>query len=346
MSYQREFERRLNVGFVGVGGHSYRNLLPTTNFLPVTVRAICDLDESRAQSTAAQFGANAYTSADVMYLDEDLDAVFIAVSPQRHPELVMQAFEAGAHVWCEKPPAMRASDVSKMIAARGDWIAVVGFKKSFMPATRKVIEWFSQDGHSPIRTILGEYPMTIPDDGEAILQDGRYVNWLANGCHPLSFMLEVGGEVEAVTTHRNRWGGGVCVLEYATGALGNLHLSDGGKLPLERYVVYGNGTHAVVDNIQRVSFHRGIPFQYGRTTDFSPQGFDHGTLVWEPQNSLSTLENRAEFTQGIYSELFHFCESVLNGTQSTIGTLEFAHHLMQVYEAGLVSNGARVEIER
>jgi hypothetical protein len=28
MSYQREFERRLNVGVVGIGSHAYRNVLP------------------------------------------------------------------------------------------------------------------------------------------------------------------------------------------------------------------------------------------------------------------------------------------------------------------------------
>ena len=44
MSYQREFERRLNVGVVGVGSHAYRNILPTLHFLPVRLVALCDLN--------------------------------------------------------------------------------------------------------------------------------------------------------------------------------------------------------------------------------------------------------------------------------------------------------------
>ena len=35
MSYQREFEQRLNVAVVGVGSHGYRNILPALHYLPV-----------------------------------------------------------------------------------------------------------------------------------------------------------------------------------------------------------------------------------------------------------------------------------------------------------------------
>jgi predicted dehydrogenase len=42
VSYQREFEKRLKVGIVGVGSHAYRNLLPAMNFLPVSLQAVCD----------------------------------------------------------------------------------------------------------------------------------------------------------------------------------------------------------------------------------------------------------------------------------------------------------------
>ena len=41
MSYQRQFENTLNVGIVGVGSHTYRNLLPILTYLPVTLRAMC-----------------------------------------------------------------------------------------------------------------------------------------------------------------------------------------------------------------------------------------------------------------------------------------------------------------
>ena len=59
MSEQREFEKKLNVGIVGVGGHAYRNILPTMTCLPVSLVAVCDTDFARAKVTAAQYGAKA-----------------------------------------------------------------------------------------------------------------------------------------------------------------------------------------------------------------------------------------------------------------------------------------------
>ena len=66
MSYQRDFDRKLSVAFVGAGSHAYRNLLPTLTFLPVELRPVCDLDARRAESAAAQYGARAYTDAKAM----------------------------------------------------------------------------------------------------------------------------------------------------------------------------------------------------------------------------------------------------------------------------------------
>ena len=89
------------------------------NFLPVRVVAICDRDESLARHTADQYGARAYTGTTDMYRNEQLDAVFLSVSPQLHPELACEAFDAGLHVFMEKPPATRVAGVETMLHRRG-----------------------------------------------------------------------------------------------------------------------------------------------------------------------------------------------------------------------------------
>ncbi len=346
MTYQRAFERKLDVAIVGAGSHAYRNLLPAMNFLPVTLRAVCDANRPLAEATARQYGARAYHDAGEMYGKERLDAVFICVSPLHHPQLACQAFDAGLHVWMEKPPARRAAEVEEMMRRRKDRIAVVGFKKAFMPATQKAIEIFSRAPDAPLRSMLAEYPMTIPEDGEAVLRKGEYVNWLRNGCHPLSLLIAVGGPVAAVTVHRGPHGGGVCVLEFRNGVIGNWHLAEveNRGQPVERYSFFGDKSHVVIENGLRVSFHRGIPFQYGQNTTYLPEGLDSGAVVWEPQNREGTLENMALFTQGIYDEMRYFCERVLAGLPATKGSLEFTLEVMKVNEAGLISRGRRIEI--
>jgi predicted dehydrogenase len=274
-----------------------------------------------------------------MYRDADLEAVFLSVSPQLHPELAIAAFEAGLHVWMEKPPAMRARDVAQMMARCGELVAVVGFKKAFMPATRKVIELLNREGNGLLRSMLGVYPLSIPDNGAEILDKGQHVNWLANGCHPLSLMIAVGGDVSKVSVHRGAHGGGACVLQFGSGVVGNLHLADGapGSQPVELYQFFGPGFHIRIDNGSRVTYQRGIPFDYAHTANYAPQGLDSGAVVWEPQNGLATLENKALFTQGIVPEMRYFCDCVIEGRTPEVGSLAFAHEVMEVYEAALLA---------
>lgn len=348
MNYQRDFKDRLRVAIIGVGSHAYRNLLPTMNYLPVSLRAICDVNLPLAKTTAQQYGVSAvYSSAAEMYRREELDAVFLSVSPVFHPELACEAFDAGLHVWMEKPPARRVADIDMMIAHRKDRVAVVGFKKAFMPATQKAIEVFSNPAFAPLRSILAQYPMTIPAEGEAVLRNGSIPNWLRNGCHPLSLCLAVGGEVGAVTVHRGADGSGACILEFESGAIGNFHLASGANRgqPIERYSFFGDNCHLTIENGLRVTLDRGIDFDYGRNTTYLPDGFESGAIVWEPQNREGTLENKAIFTQGVYNEMRYFCEHAITGKAAERGSLEFARDVMKVYEAGLLSHGRRMLID-
>jgi len=345
MSYQREFERRLRVGVVGLGSHCYRNILPAMNYLPVELVAFCDRDEALLKQTAPQFGVEqCFTDTSEMYKNADLDAVFFCVGPFAHAQLACEALDAGLHVWMEKPPAARAHDVQKMLDHRGDQIVVVGFKKAFQTAIQKAEELVKSPDAGALKTILAEYRMSIPENGQEVLESGKMNNWLGNGCHPLSAMMQVGGAVNAVTTIRGSVGGGICVLEFENGAIGNFHLADGMRGPTERYSFFCDNYQVVVDNSRKVTMHRGIPFQYKYTTNYAPDGIDTGSVSWEPQNNTGTLENKALFTQGFVNELAYFCDCVLENKKPERGTLEFALQVMSVYEAGFISEGQRVEV--
>ncbi|MDE0506155.1 MAG: gfo/Idh/MocA family oxidoreductase, partial [Candidatus Poribacteria bacterium] len=138
-------------------------------------------------------------------------------------------------------------------------------------------------------------------------------------------------------------GGGVCILEFASGAIGNFHLAD--SQPLESYSFFGNNCHAVIDSNLTVTLQRGIIPDFGRTTTYAPEGFDSGAIVWEAQNCVATMENKALFKQGFYNEMRFFCDCVLKSTPAEQGSLEFALEVMKVYEAGLLSDGDRIEID-
>jgi predicted dehydrogenase len=287
----------------------------------------------------------AHGSLDEMLAHEQLDAVLLAVSPLSHPALAIAAFRAGVHVWMEKPAAATVTDIDAMIQSRGDRIAVVGYKKAFMPATTKVAELVRTHQLVSVRTALAVYPLSVPLGDRAYINARNQSLWLANGCHPLSFLVTIAGPVRAVTTHRGRDDCGLVMLRHANGIISNLHLALGAapSQPFERYIVFGEERTVEVENSRRVRFQRGVPFGPDTMT-FAPPGLESGAITWEAQDSMSTLECRSDATQGIQDGLDHFLTCVLAERAPEIGTLEFARHLTQLHEAAILSDERPVEI--
>src|ERR1035437_7101903 len=80
VSYQRDFEKTLRVGVVGVGSHCNRNILPALHYLPVKLAALCDKNETVLAKTATETGVTAtFTDPAKMYAEAGLDAVLLVV---------------------------------------------------------------------------------------------------------------------------------------------------------------------------------------------------------------------------------------------------------------------------
>ncbi len=81
--------------------------------------AVADPASGAAAKAAEKWGiAEAYQSVEAMLAEcKDLDAVSIIVPNKFHAPLALQCLKAGKHVFCEKPPALKASEVEEMIAA-------------------------------------------------------------------------------------------------------------------------------------------------------------------------------------------------------------------------------------
>lgn len=345
MPYQRDVEKKVRIGLVGVGDHAYRNILPTLTFLPVELVAIVDINADLASRTANQYGlATSYTSTAEMYANEELDAVLLCVSPRLHPRLAIEAFRAGLHVWMEKPVSSTLAELDEMIAARGDRIAVAGFKKVFMPATMKAVELLERETLQPVRSATAIYPIAIPHGDRASLDRGDGGLWLSSGCHPVAMLLTLCGRPESVTVHRGTDDAGFVIIKHAGGAVSSLHLAYGAPdfQPIERYTVFGGSQSISIENTRKVTWERGITFEYSTGTSFAPPGTDSGSVSWEAQDGMNTLENKAVFTQGMFGELNYFAECVLTKSTPTLSTLEFARDVVAVYEAGILSEGNEI----
>lgn len=99
------------------------------------VVAVIDGAAAQAESLAAEVGGTAYGSLADALAAGSLDAVAIATPTHTHRELAVEAFEAGLHVFCEKPMALSAAECDEMIAAaeRADRVLQIGFVRRFQP---------------------------------------------------------------------------------------------------------------------------------------------------------------------------------------------------------------------
>ena len=130
--------RRLRVGIIGLG-IGRKHIEGWQEHPEVEVVAIADPDVHRLDTVGAEYGIAArYTSAEAMLAAGSLDVVSVCAPNKFHMAHTLAAFEAGAHVLCEKPMAMNAGEGRAMLAAarRAGKRLMINFSYRFSAASR------------------------------------------------------------------------------------------------------------------------------------------------------------------------------------------------------------------
>ncbi len=97
---------RLKVGVIGCGGMANSHmdaLLKMQQTDNVEITAVCDIYTKRLEAAAAKTGAMAYKDYPGLLARKDLDYVLIATPEHWHYQMVIDALDAGKHVYVEKP---------------------------------------------------------------------------------------------------------------------------------------------------------------------------------------------------------------------------------------------------
>src|ERR1700752_1057178 len=80
--------------------------------------AVCDVNEERRNELAQKYSCKAYASLDeLLQKEKHIDLVSICTPNSFHAQQSIQVLDAGIHVLCEKPMAIRTQDCERMIAA-------------------------------------------------------------------------------------------------------------------------------------------------------------------------------------------------------------------------------------
>ena len=344
MLYNYEYEKKLRVGYIGAGEHSYRNILPCFQYAPIELVALADHNTDRGLAIARQFGArHFYPNHKAMLAKEEMDAVFIVVGPDaegrpRYPALASESLRAGFHTWIDAPPCQSADDISTFTDAcmASHKYVATAFKKMFASGYVKLAEIIKDPGFGGVSTFSVRYPVSLP--AEEIREDSLVMSSFLEFVHPYSLLLHLFGECEGFTYMRSSVSGGVVMsLRYRSDTVGSLHLTGGQAVtsPLERVEVIGNGANVVVENGVRLTYYRpgGRRGQGKHGRDHSYIGPDESApIVWEPEFSLGQLYNKQLFLEGYVGCVRHFAERLLEDEAPLQGNLVQMLHIMTIYD--------------
>ena len=158
------------IGVLGVGAIAQLAHLPVLGKMRgVQVIALCDSDRPKARAIADRFGVrDVFTDIDDLLEVEDIDAVIVATPSHLHEPHVLSALASDLHVLCERPLALSARGVERVLAAatRADCRVVVANNHRYRSDVQ-ALQRFLQGGELG-RTLgirAGAYQTARPADG-------------------------------------------------------------------------------------------------------------------------------------------------------------------------------------
>ena len=133
----------LRVAVIGAGNVAEAAHLPAVAAQPaaLTVVAVVDVEPARARGLADRWRIPAvYGDVEQMLAAEQPDLVLVCTPPAGHRAAVISSLDAGAWVWCEKPPALSLAEYDEIAAHErdgGPYVAYV-FQQRFGAAARRL----------------------------------------------------------------------------------------------------------------------------------------------------------------------------------------------------------------
>lgn len=128
---------RIKIGVIGCGAVAQVQHLPNLKHLhrEYEVAVVCDLSKGAAEAAAIRFDIPNFVTDYKKLLDSDVDAVLLCHGDPK-TEVALAAFDAGKHVFIEKPVCFSLQEINAMIDAqqKSGTVAQAGYMKVHDPA--------------------------------------------------------------------------------------------------------------------------------------------------------------------------------------------------------------------
>ncbi|HOI64313.1 MAG TPA: Gfo/Idh/MocA family oxidoreductase [Mesotoga infera] len=255
---------------------------------------IVDPVESRAKAISEKYGANVASFEEVLE-NGVIDIVDICTPTFTHGELAVRALEAGKHVFCEKPVALKIEEARAMdgAAKKSGRKFMVGHVVRFFPQYIRVRELaFAGD--------IGEIVMARLYRGGSFPSHG-IDNWFADidksggvfvdlSIHDFDFLRKLLGPVKTVEARsvalsserkKDSFDHGMAILRFESGALA--HVEGSWAEPAGMPVNFGTfyefvGTKGMITN----SYERETTLRLQTSIDGKPKYSQENTAYYDP----------------------------------------------------------------
>jgi predicted dehydrogenase len=153
--------------------------------------ALADVNAAAAEKAAQKHGIGRHFGdvAEMFRAVPEIDAVSIIVPNKFHAPLAMAALKAGKHVFCEKPPAMSAKEMTQMkaTAEKAKKTLMFNFNNRARPESYAMMEHIKQGAVGTINTCQAKWIRRtgIPGFG------GWFTNKALSGGGPLIDLLHM-----------------------------------------------------------------------------------------------------------------------------------------------------------
>ncbi|MDI7864546.1 Gfo/Idh/MocA family oxidoreductase [Rhizobiaceae bacterium n13] len=124
------------------------------------VTAIASRDLAKARAMADRFSVpHAFGSYEEMLASDMIDAVYIPLPTSQHVEWSIKAANAGKHVLCEKPIALKADDIDQLIVARdrNKVLITEAYMVTYAPLWHKVRSLIAEGRIGALRHVQGAF---------------------------------------------------------------------------------------------------------------------------------------------------------------------------------------------
>ena len=196
----------LNAAIIGLGGWG-RNLVSHTQGRSPKIRFVagCTRTVDKAKSFADEKGFALTDDYAAVLADPNVDAVVIATPHTAHAAQVMQAAQAGKHIYCEKPFTLSRPSAEQALRACADanLTLMVGYNWRYQPALQEVKRMLDDGRLGKLLHVEGnfngpsvyrfpkEHWRPSRDEGPAGGMTGR-------GCHVVDAMIYLAGHIDSV----------------------------------------------------------------------------------------------------------------------------------------------------